>query len=403
MKGILKKGLAVVASLALSVCIFAASGCHLFRDTQYEPENNYEVDIGGNQGGQSENPGGNEGEIEQGQDDKEPEQDEEKEPEIPETPDKDPEEENPGGEIGSDESEEPEKPEDNKPTRDELLAELDKIYGKVLNYNGDDFIRDENDEPITAFKHDELYETIMDIFQNKPMIEGSSFSYYDNFYGDYSSIEDIFRNYNREEKVYTIASLCEYSNPRTENDKTLKIVEIPMDLSSNSFSDLQNQLDNLVLYQVKAENYDYKVSNIEYADDYLPEGMGYSDKEFIDGITTAFYKDSTKPQNVLVLLEDLETSSGGYNLGIHDIVDTIVVEINDDNVSIKTKTIRISERGNNFCYNLINNYNDESYVFVSDVLTEKNINLYQTSVNTSLIDDITSAQPKEMNELDFNK
>ena len=271
------------------------------------------------------------------------------------------------------------------------MAAYDVIYGYEVTADGRDFVRDESGNPITVFKHEKLYETIMNVFYNKPMIEGSSFSYYDNFYGDYSSTEDIFWNYNATEKIYTIASLCEYANPRTENDKTLKIIQIPMDLSSNSFSDLQNQLNNLVLYQIETINYDYKLSNIEHADDYLPSGIEYSDKEFADRIATAFYRDTEKPENILVLLEDLTTSSGGYDLGIHDIVDTIIVEFSEVNISIKAKTIRISERGNNFCYNLIHYYNDETYVVVSDILSEKTINLDKVFYNENLIEEILAA------------
>ena len=56
MKGILKKGLVVALSLALGAGVFAVSGCHFFLETPYDPEEGYEADIGGNQGGQSDPP-----------------------------------------------------------------------------------------------------------------------------------------------------------------------------------------------------------------------------------------------------------------------------------------------------------------------------------------------------------
>ena len=274
------------------------------------------------------------------------------------------------------------------------MAAYDDIYGYQVTNDGRDFVRDESGNYVKVFKSDELYETVMNVLQNKPLAEGSANSCYKSLYGLFSSFEDIFRNYNNEEKVYTIASLCEYSNPRTENDKTLKIIEIPMDLSSNSFSELESYLTNMNFGSVKTTTYDYKVSNIDYADDYLLETIPYSDKEFVDGCINAVYG-GQKPNLVLGLLKDYTFSPGGNDLGMQQVLEMAVVEIDNNNVSVFTKSLRIAEKGNGFVYNILNNYNDSSYVVILDGdKSDKAINLDKVSYNETLINEISSAQTK---------
>lgn len=319
-----------------------------------------------------------------------------------EEPTTQPEEPEQGGETETEDPEqggtnEPEEPAPSGPSLDEIMAAYDVIYGYEVTADGRDFVRDEHGDPITVFKHEELHETIMSVFRNKPFAEGSANNCYQALYGIYLSFEDIFRNYNATEKVYTIVSLCEYANPRTENDKTLKIIQIPMDLSSNSFSELKTYLTDMIFGRVTTIVYDYKLSNIEYADDYLPEGFEYTDKEFADGCINAVYGGGARPGIVLGLLEDYFFQAGGNDLGLQEVVDMAVLAIEDNTVTVFTKSLRIAERGNGFVYNILHNYNDTSYVVILEgdkldrVETEKTINLDKVFYNENLIEEILAA------------
>lgn len=319
-----------------------------------------------------------------------------------EEPTTQPEEPEQGGETEPEDPEqggttEPEEPAPSGPSLDEIMAAYDVIYGYEVTADGRDFVRDEHGDPITVFKHEELHETIMSVFRNKPFAEGSANNCYQALYGIYLSFEDIFRNYNATEKVYTIVSLCEYANPRTENDKTLKIIQIPMDLSSNSFSELETYLTDMIFGRVTTIVYDYKLSNIEYADDYLLATLPYTDKEFADGCINAVYGGGARPGIVLGLLEDYIFSPGGNDLGMQQVANMAILAIENNTVTVFTKSLRIAERGNGFVYNILHNYNDTSYVVIldGDTLdgdeTEKTINLDKVFYNDYLIEEILAA------------
>ena len=170
-----------------------------------------------------------------------------------------------------------------------------------------------------------------------------------------------------------------------------------MDLSSNNFLALEDQLKDVKPKNMNSINYDYKLSNIEYADDYLSEEIEYTDKEFADGCINAVYGGGARPGIVLGLLEDYTFSAGGHDLGLQEVVDMAILAIEGNTVNVFTKSLRIALKGNGFVYNVINYYNDTSYVFIIDGYkldgdeTEKTINLDKVFYNESLIEEILAA------------
>lgn len=320
-----------------------------------------------------------------------------------EEPTTQPEEPEQGGETETEDPEqggttEPEEPAPSGPSLDEIMAAYDVIYGYEVTADGRDFVRDESGNPITVFKNEELYETVQN-FLDQTISATSSTTFRSRFYGDFSQVETLLANYNATEKEYTILSLCEYENARSENDRALSILEIPMDIdaANNTFSELELQLDALVPKNLTATEYDYKLSNIEYADDYLLEVLPYSDKEFADGCINAVYGGGAKPGIVLGLLEDYTTSAGGNDLGMQQVANMAILAIENNTVTVFTKSLRIAERGNGFVYNILHNYNDTSYVVIldGDTLdgdeTEKTINLDKIFYNENLIEEILAA------------
>ena len=287
---------------------------------------------------------------------------------------------------------EPEEPAPSGPSLDEIMAAYDMIYGYQVTADGRDFVRDESGNPITVFKHEELYDAVENFLKTKTMTTTNLTTLYDNYYSKFSTVEHLLTNYNAEECKYTIISLCEYADPETENYRCLKIVEIPMDLTENSFDLLEDDLLALRPLEIARTEYDYKLSNIEYADDYLPSGIEYSDKEFADGCINAVYGGGARPGIVLGLLEDYISFPGGNDLGPLVIADMTLLEIEDNTVTVFTKSLRIAERGNGFVYNILHNYNDTSYVVILDGnASGKTINLDKVFYNENLIEEILAA------------
>lgn len=319
-----------------------------------------------------------------------------------EEPTTQPEEPEQGGETETEDPEqggttEPEEPAPSGPSLDEIMAAYDLIYGYEVTADGRDFVRDEHGNPITVFKHEELYDAVENFLKTKTMTTTNLTTLYDNYYSKFSTVEHLLTNYNAEECKYTIISLCEYADPETENYRCLKIVEIPMDLTENSFDLLEDDLLALRPLEITRTEYDYKLSNIEYADDYLLEVLPYSDKEFADGCINAVYGGGARPGIVLGLLEDYFTLEGGNDLGMQEVANLAILAIENDTVTVFTKSLRIAERGNGFVYNILHNYNDTSYVVIldGDTLdgdeTEKTINLDKVFYNDYLIEEILAA------------
>ena len=402
MKGIRKRAAAVAlgvcmaagAALGLAACDWVAddpavsnpsdSGGTLFdpEDPVTEPE---EPSAGGTETEDPEQGGSETEDPEQGGSETEdPEQGGETEPEDPEQ----------GG------TNEPEEPAPSGPSLDEIMAAYDTIYGYEVTADGRDFVRDESGDPVTVFKNEELYETVQN-FLDQTISATSSTTFRSRFYGDFSEVVTLLTNYNHSEKKYTIISLCKYKliYSNTKNDKTLNILEIPMDIdaANNTFSELELQLDALVPKNLTATEYDYKLSNIEYADDYLPEGFEYTDKEFADGCINAVYGGGARPGIVLGLLEDYFSQPGGNDLGMQAVANMAILAIENDTVTVFTKSLRIAERGNGSVYNILHNYNDTSYVVILDGYkldgdeTGKTINLDKVFYNDYLIEKILAA------------
>ena len=85
--------------------------------------------------------------------------------------------------------------------------------------------------------------------------------------------------------------------------------------ANNKFSELESQLDDLVPKNLTSTNYDYKVSNIDYGDGYIPDGSEYTDKEFLDACVNVIYPNSSVKYR-LVLFEQHISLAAGDNLGI---------------------------------------------------------------------------------------
>lgn len=290
--------------------------------------------------------------------------------------------------------EEPEEPvnppETDKPSREELIEAFDSIYGYTVSASGDDFIRDENGEPIKTFKSDEVHATVIKIFKDKPLAEGSANSCYQALYGTYSSVEDIFMNYNEIDKVYTIASLCEYANPRTENDKTLKVVEIPMDLSTNSFSDLETDLRGMSFGKITTNSYDYKVSYLDTAEEYFVEN-----KEYLDACVEIAVEQSSMPQ--LILFEQEFVSNGTDMSGSYHTTPMHIVSLNGNEIQVVSKDIHSSSQmGDGWKQNIIDK--NEDYVVI-DIENKKTIATITREdyldYNENIVDELRQKNVKE--------
>ena len=291
---------------------------------------------------------------------------------------------------------EPEEPE--LPTREEIIAAADTIYGYRVNNRGTDYIRDENGEPIVEFKSDELYDTVIDVFKNKPLSSTISVSFYDNYYGKFSEVNDLYRNYNQDDELYIIASLCEYENPKSENNKTLKILEIPIDLSSNSFKDLENQLNSLVPLNIKTTNYDYKVSNLDYeTENYFQVGDDTNPKEYLDKCVELAYLNEEKPENALILFQNSNFELASYDIGNHYKIDIKVVTFGDNEITIDNREVRSSSViGNGWIKNVYNYENDiangKKYVAIVKNGTETITEIGEIDYNESITDQFLEAK-----------
>ncbi len=302
---------------------------------------------------------------------------------------------------------EPEEPVDDQgensggslPTLDELAAEKDKIYGRVLNDAETNFV---GDEPV--FKSDELYDVVMERFEESVAPGIIDTNFIDGVFANYSEYQLFYSNYDYDKELYTLAYLCEYSNTSRDNNKCLRILEIPMDLSENSFSALRTQLQDLLPKNIDTYSYDYRISNIDYDEDYLPSTSNVNIKSFIDACILAAYRDTTVPDNVLILLEDYEFSAGAHNLGANAVINVILVELNDDDITIKNKIIYAAEGDTWFGVTLVNHYDDDSYVVVVNGVKDTVTMAYdQFAYDADIYNAIVAAQPTKSSSYSANQ
>lgn len=300
--------------------------------------------------------------------------------------------------------EEPEEPvnppEPDKPSREELIEAFDSIYGYTVSASGDDFIRDENGEPIKTFKSDELYETVETFLKTKTMTATNLTTLYENYYGKFSTVEHLFTNYSDQDNEYTIASLCEYEEPETENDKCFKIVQIPMDLNSNSFEILEQNLNALRPLDITRTEYDYKVSNLDYAtEDYFTIDVDQNDKEFLDKCVDLAYLNEQKPQNSLILFQNGTSEPAGYDIGNHYKIDMKVITFGDSEISIDNREVRSSGvLGAGWVNNIMNYEKDiqdgHTYVVIQENGSKLITNVDKIDYNEDISKSIQNAKQK---------
>lgn len=294
-------------------------------------------------------------------------------------------------------------PEPDLPTLDEIEKAYDSIEGYEVTPNGADFVRDEYGDPIIVFKHDELYETVENFLKTKTMTSTNLTTLYDNYYSKFSTVKHLLTNYSDEDHKYTIMSLCEYDEPETENDKCLKIVEIPMNLTANSFNKLEDDLFALRPLDITRTEYDYKVSNIDYADGYIPNGSEYTDKEFLDACVNVVFPNSSIKYR-LVLFEQHISLPAGDNLGIQRRIPFTILTLEDNKIYLEKKEIRSSSQFGNWVENVINyeenKSNGNNWVVIYDTQSKTNkVNLEEFVYNEALVDKIADAQINSSNEM----
>ncbi len=239
---------------------------------------------------------------------------------------------------------------------------------------------------------------------NESISDTTAASFIDNYFSRFSEYQLFYSNYDYDKELYTLAYLCEYSDTSRDNNKCLRTLEIPMDLSENSFSALRTQLEDLRPKNIDVSTYDYLVSNIDYDDGYLPSSSNVDDKSFIDACILAAYRDTTVPDNVLILLEDYQSSPGGYDLGVHYIIDVTLVELNDDDITFRNKILYVSEKNDGVGYNLVNHYDDESYVYVKDGGDTTVTMAYdQFAYDADIYNAIVAAQPTKSSSYSANQ
>lgn len=329
-----------------------------------------------------------------------PDENPDEKPDDEKEPDKDPDDEqnpdeNPDDEKDPDDEQGPE-----KPTRDELLEAEDAIEGYKLNNSGDDFVRDENGNPIKFFKTDEIYDTVMERL-DKPISDTITAPLKDGFYGRYSSVDVLCANYNSSEKTYTIISLCEYEKTGLENPKTLSVVTFPMDIevADNKFSKLEEQIAEWKPKNIEDERFDYKVSNLDYdKEEYFTIDVDQDDKEFLDKCVDLAYLDDQKPQNALILFQNSSDESSGYDIGIHNRIDIKVITFGDE-ISIDNREIRSSAQiGIGWVENVMNYEKDKeeghTYVVLQKNSVKTITNVDKIEYNENLIEDIKEANQK---------
>lgn len=318
-----------------------------------------------------------------------------------EEPTTQPEEPEQGGETETEDPEqggtaEPEEPAPSGPSLDEIMAAYDLIYGYEVTADGRDFVRDESGDPITVFKHEELYETVMDRF-NEPISDITTTPMRHSFYGDFSEAETLFVNYNSGKSLYTIVSLCEYESPETENIRCLKIVEVPLDISSNSFSELETQLDDLRPKHVEHYGYDYKLSNLELGkEEYFDIDRGVEDVVFLNKCVDLAYLGEEQPQNPLILFKADSFELAGFNIGNHHMIEMYIVSFNNDTVVIDDREVRSSSVIGDGWVNNVMNYetdieNGHTYVVIIQRGSQELANLDKVFYNDYLIEKILAA------------
>ena len=291
---------------------------------------------------------------------------------------------------------EPEEPAPSGSSLDEIMAAYDTIYGYQVTADGRDFVRDESGDPITVFKHEELYETVQN-FLNSEVSSSSTTTYTSYFYGKFSTVERLLANYNSEENIYTIITLCGYANPETENVRCLNILEIPMDLSSNSFLALEDQLKDVKPKNMNSINYDYKLSNIEYdTEEYFTINVEQDDKAFLDKCVDLAYLGEEQPQKALILFKAHDGQGAGFNIGNHTLIEMYIVSVVNNTVVIDNRQVRSSAViGDGWVRNVMNYETDiengHTYVVIFQNESQELANLDKVFYNENLIEEIIAA------------
>ncbi len=415
MKGILKKvGTAVLAlSLFSGAAAATMTACNFFGQEEdpnpgivnpVDPDDNkepddpviIEPDDPDDEKDPEENP--DEKPDEKPDDEKEPDKDPDDEQNPDENPDKDP-DENPDDEKDPDDEQGPE-----KPTRDELLEAEDAIEGYKLNNSGDDFVRDENGNPIKFFKTDEIYDTVMERL-DKPATATITTPLKYGYYGEYSSVDVLCANYNSSEKTYTIISLCEYEKTGLENPKTLSVVTFPMDIDAadKKFSKLEEQIAEWKPKNIEDERFDYKVSNLDYdKEEYFTIDVDQDDKEFLDKCVDLAYLDDQKPQNALILFQNRSEEFPAFDIGSHIKIDIKIITFDDSEILIDNREVRSSSViGDGWVRNIMNYEKDQeeghTYVVMLENGSKTITNVDKIEYNENLIEDIKDANQKSKN------